>query len=116
MQDSERMPNLLANILASLPAEQFTEILARPGVRIERIVSTGQADPPGQWQQQDWDEWVLLLDGAAGLAIEGESERRLGRGDHLLIPAHTRHRVSWTDPDRSTIWLAVHIGAPAHAG
>ncbi|MFP8878842.1 MAG: phosphoribosylaminoimidazole carboxylase, partial [Myxococcota bacterium] len=32
---------------------------------------------------------------------------RLGPGDHLNIPAHTRHRVAWTDPDQATIWLAI---------
>ena len=30
-------------------------------------------------------------------------------GDHLLIPRHVRHRVERTDPDRETIWLAVHF-------
>jgi cupin 2 domain-containing protein len=27
--------------------EVFTDLLRRPGLRIERIVSTGQASPPG---------------------------------------------------------------------
>jgi cupin 2 domain-containing protein len=27
-------------------------------------------------------------------------------GDGLLIPAHYRHRVDWTDPE---VWLAVHF-------
>jgi len=31
-------------------------------------------------------------------------------GDHVFLPAHKRHRVTWTDPDRPTVWLAVHIG------
>ncbi len=28
----------------------------------------------------------------------------------MLIPAGVRHRVAWTDPERPTIWLAVHYG------
>ena len=52
---------------------------------------------------------MSVLAGSAGVLFEGEAEpRTLRAGDHLLIPAHTRHRVAWTDPDRDTIWLAVH--------
>lgn len=102
--------NLFAEVPASLPAERFDDLLVRPGVRIERIVSTGHASPPDRWQQQGWDEWVLLVAGAATVEIAGEGAQRLMRGDHLLIPAGTRHRVAWTDRDRPTVWLAVHIG------
>ncbi len=28
-------------------------------------------------------------------------------GDWVDIPAHGRHRVEWTAPDKKTIWLAV---------
>jgi cupin 2 domain-containing protein len=103
------------NLFGGLPgsdagAEQCTDLLTRPGTRIERIVSTGQATPPGEWLVQDWDEWVLLVAGSAALAIEGTDEHALAPGDHLLIPAGTRHRVNRTDPDRPTIWLAVHLG------
>ncbi|WP_280138766.1 hypothetical protein [Methylobacterium sp. Leaf117] len=31
-------------------------------------------------------------------------------GDPLFIPAGTTHRVTFTDPDRPTIWLAIHLG------
>ncbi|HEY6434435.1 MAG TPA: cupin domain-containing protein, partial [Acetobacteraceae bacterium] len=74
-----------------------------------RIVSTGQASPPGFWYDQDWDEWVVLLAGSAGLQIEHEpAVRALHQGDYVAIPAHIRHRVEWTAPDQPTIWLAVH--------
>jgi cupin 2 domain-containing protein len=89
--------------------EVITEILVGPGVRIERIVSTGQASPPGLWYDQPWDEWVTVLAGAARLRFESESEDRdLGPGDHVFIQAHARHRVEWTSADPPTIWLAVH--------
>ena len=45
--------------------ERFEELLSRSGVRVERIVSTGQASPPGFWYDQDLGEWVVLLSGAA---------------------------------------------------
>ena len=34
-------------------------------------------------------------------------------GDYLYLPAHARHRVSWTDPQQDTVWLAVHIDGGA---
>ena len=103
------------NLLRALPAataeEIFEVLLERPGVKLERIVSRGQTTPEGEWYDQDWDEWVLLLAGAARLTIEGEgeAETELGPGDALLLPAHCRHRVSWTDPLRPTLWLALHV-------
>jgi cupin 2 domain-containing protein len=103
------------NVFAGLPpkgdAEHFA-ILAEDGaVRIERIVSWGQATPPGLWLDQPRTEWVVVLEGSAGLQFAGESAPRvLTRGNHVLIPAHAQHRVAWTDPDGPTVWLAVHYG------
>jgi hypothetical protein len=78
----------VANLFEDLPAhpdrEIVTELLSREGVRIERIVSTG-------------------------LRIEGEGERELRPGDHVLIPAPRRHWVTWTAKDEPTVWLAVHL-------
>jgi cupin 2 domain-containing protein len=51
-----------------------------------------------------------LLKGSAGLAIEGEAERRLQPGDYAFLPAHKRHRVTFTAADQPTVWLAVHVG------
>ena len=101
--------NLLASLPARLDAEQIIALVANENLRIERIVSTGQASPPGFWYDQAWAEWVLVLAGAAGLVFEGEAEPRVLRpGDYLLIPAHRRHRVAWTDTEQPTVWLAVH--------
>ena len=92
-----------------LAAEDVRILLEAQGFRLERIVSTGQATPAGQWCDQPQPEWVVLLTGSAGLLIAGEAAPcRLGLGDWLLIPAHVRHRVEWTDPDRPTVWLALH--------
>jgi len=100
------------NLLGDLPdarADEVTEtILAAPGVRIERIVSRGQASPEGFCYDQPEAEWVLLLTGAARLRFADEPDARLlGPGDCVHIAAHRRHRVDWTDPDRPTVWLAV---------
>jgi cupin 2 domain-containing protein len=101
--------NLFADIPARLPAEQFTPLLTTPHVRVERIVSRGHASPPGFWYDQPQAEWVIVLAGSAAIAFEGEaSPRTLKRGDYLHIPAHARHRVTWTDSAEPTVWLAVH--------
>src|SRR4051812_40938127 len=101
--------NLFAHIPDRADEEEVTELLAAPDLRIERIVSTGQASPPGFWYDQDWDEWVVVLSGTAELRLEEEAEpRRLRRGDYLHLPARARHRVAWTDPGEPTVWLAIH--------
>lgn len=82
---------------------------------MERIVSTGQASPPGFWYDQAEGEWVVLLSGAAGLRFEHEDHTRLlVPGDCLDIPPHYRHRVEWTAPGTASIWLAVfyNSGSP----
>lgn len=113
MLDCVMDPAAPLDLLARLPdaAEaEITQIIAvAEGVRVERIVSLGQASPPGFWYDQGWAEWVLVLAGEALLRFEDDpAARRLGAGDALAIPAGRRHRVEWTDPDRPTIWLAVH--------
>jgi cupin 2 domain-containing protein len=107
--------SISTNLFADLPAhsdhETFSEILARPGVRIDRIVSFGHASPEGFWYDQPEGEWVVVLAGAARLRFEDEpSVCTLAPGDHVHIPPHCRHRVEWTDPARPTVWLAVHYG------
>ena len=113
------MPPEILNILAGLPpalsGEVFDTIAESGSVRIERIVSNGQATPEGEWYDQELDEWVLVLAGSAGLLFEDALEpQRLVAGDYALIPAGCRHRVDWTDPAVKTVWLAVHFSA-AHS-
>ncbi|HYP57260.1 MAG TPA: cupin domain-containing protein [Beijerinckia sp.] len=103
--------NLFENLPGGSDAEQFTELVAAADLKIERIVSTGQASPPGFWYDQPSAEWVVVLEGSAGLLFEGEARPRiLRKGDHVVIPAHKKHRVEWTDKDQPTIWLAMHYG------
>lgn len=106
---TEKAGNLFAGLPGRLPEEVFETLAEGDGVTIERIVSTGQATPEGQWLAGDRHEWVALLTGAARLLFEGEAAARsLAPGDWLMIPAGTRHRVEWTAEDRTTVWLAVH--------
>ncbi len=104
-----KVENLLTGLPAAKRAEAFTELLARPGIRIERIVSRGQATPEDAPMVQEQDEWVLLLEGAAGLRIENSAEVTLHAGDHVWIARGQKHWVTWTAKDRPSVWLAVHV-------
>jgi cupin 2 domain-containing protein len=85
-------------------------LLATSALRLERIVSDGHATPPGEWYDQERDEWVVLLQGGAGLRFEGEDRVLVMQpGDYVLIPAHRRHRVEWTEGAQKSIWLALHF-------
>jgi cupin 2 domain-containing protein len=103
------------NLWSGLPERPVVQeivdiLLERPDIRIERIVSTGQATAQGEWYDQDRDEWVLVVAGAARLRIEGEGDdRELGDGDFIMLPAHCRHRVTWTQSEPPTIWLAIFL-------
>ena len=101
--------NLLKGIPLDLPEEISETICASESVKIERIVSRGHASPEGFWYNQEKNEFVLVLQGSAGLKIQGDDHLVvLKRGDYLTIDAHVKHRVEWTDPDCETVWLAVH--------
>jgi len=102
--------NLFAEVPASLPDELVETLLETDALRLERIVSIGHATPPGEWYDQERPEWVALLSGSAGLRFADRDDVvEMRPGDHLVIAAHRRHRVEWTDAARPTIWLALHF-------
>ena len=102
--------NLFRDLPINKGEEHFDRLCETPTVRLERVVSTGQTTPPGEWYDQPGDEWVGVLQGTATLQIEGETDpRELAPGDWLLLPAHCRHRVERTDSDPPTVWLALHF-------
>jgi cupin 2 domain-containing protein len=101
-----KVHNLLANLPMAGGREVFEELLRLGHVRIERILTMGEPDDVLYDQAQD--EWVLLLQGEAGLWIDGE-DLTLGPGDAVFIPAQSPHRVTAATRDPPCIWLAVHI-------
>lgn len=100
--------NIFELIPKGLKDELFEELASNDTLKIERIVSRGHTTTEFEWYDQDTNEWVILLRGEAILSFLDEDEVRLKAGDYLNIPAHKKHRVSWTLPDEETIWLAVH--------
>lgn len=97
--------NLLQDIPADLKNEVFEVIAASETVKVERIISKGQVST--EWYDQNQHEWVMVLQGSGELLFADGARVRLGVGDYLNIPAHCKHKVSWTHPDEVTIWLAI---------
>ena len=102
----------LNNIFELLPEdvdkEIFENLIESGSVKVERIISRGQASPPVGWYDQNQAEWVMILQGEAIICVEDDGDYHLVAGGYLNIPAHTRHRVKWTSPEIETIWLAIH--------
>ncbi|MBE9564985.1 MAG: cupin domain-containing protein [Proteobacteria bacterium] len=102
------MKNILTNIPNNLESEVLERLVDAENVQIERIISLGHRSPDTGWFDQETNEWVMVLKGEAVLLFEEGTTKNLKPGDYLNIPAHTKHKVEWTEPDSETIWLAVH--------
>ena len=96
-----RRGNLLTSLVPAQDKEQIDKLTAGHGrVRVERIVSTGQASPPDFWYDQPHGEWVVVLQGEARLLLEGESGLRvLRRGD---FPSEPEYFCTCLKSDRGT--------------
>lgn len=97
--------NIFCDIPEKIEQELLERLVTSHSVTIERIVSKGQESP---WFDQDRHEWVMVLKGNATLLFENQTSIQLSAGDFINIPAHSKHKVAWTDPDIETIWLTVH--------
>lgn len=101
------MTNLFDALPDTTAGEVFDTLLQQGTLKIERIVSRGHTSPETGWYDQEQAEWVLVVRGAAVLTFADGTSVHLIPGGYLNIPAHTRHRVTWTDPAGETIWLAI---------
>jgi len=105
--------NIFKSISKKLDKESLEILVQQGDLKIERIVSKGHISPESGWYNQTQDEWVIVLQGAAVLTFADGKEIHLTTGDHLNIPAFTKHKVSWTAPDVETVWIAVFYGKKA---
>ncbi len=103
-----RLGNLFQSIPDNLDDEVFDLLIQNEKVKVERIISKGHRSPKSGWYDQEQDEWVVVLKGEAIIAFIDGAEFNLIAGSHLNIPANTKHKVTWTDPEVETIWLAIH--------
>ena len=101
--------NLFA-LPAGIHREEITDILwETDALRVERIVSCGQASPEGFWYDQEEDEWLAVLAGTGEVEFADGRKACLSAGDTLLIPAHARHRVSFTSTEPPCVWLCFFV-------
>lgn len=101
------MPNIFDNLPTGSNTEHFEPIVSGRNIRIERIISNENSTPAGEWYDQPQKEWVMILEGHGVIEFEEGRLENLKKGDHILIKAHERHRVTHTGPD--AVWLAVHF-------
>ena len=88
--------------------KEISTILAEgQNVRIERIVSTGQITASDFWYDQTENEFVTILQGDAKILFDNGIEQHFAQGDYLTIPAHCRHKVTYTSTKPACIWLTV---------
>ena len=100
--------NLFDATPETIDQEILTDLVQSKNVAIKRIVSKGQVSPESGWYEQDDNEWVVVLKGEAKVTFENGNVFHMRAGNYINIPAHAKHRVSWTSPDTETLWLAVH--------
>jgi cupin 2 domain-containing protein len=97
----------LNNIDFSENKEISTILAEGKNVRIEHIVSIGQVTESEFWYDQTENEFVAVLQGDAKILFDNGKEKHLTKGDYLTIPAHCRHKVTYTSINPACIWLAV---------
>ena len=100
--------NIFKLIPKKMDDEAFESLIKTHDLTIERIISKGHTSPASGWYCQNHHEWVIVLQGAATIALENNEKINMAKGDYLNISAHTKHKVTWTHPDIETIWLAIH--------
>lgn len=96
--------NLFDSVVPPATGERFETLLQHKNLVIERICSSSEI-PLSQYVQTQ-DEWVLLVQGAAEIEIDGKTES-LKSGDYLFLPANTPHCVK--SVSEGALWLAVHL-------
>jgi cupin 2 domain-containing protein len=102
------LKNVFENLPDNLDREFFEEILSSRDFKLERIVSAAHSSPDGFWYDQQKTEFVLLLSGSAKISFNNGEKFELKPGDYLIINAHQKHRVDWTDPLEKTFWITLH--------
>lgn len=105
-------PIVVKNLFNDIPEksdQEFLDILLqKDSIKVERIISRGHSSPENFWYDQDKNEFVLLISGNARLTFDDGDKLNLKPGDYLIIPAHKKHRVEFTDPAEKTIWLTIY--------
>lgn len=97
--------NIFEDLQYSPREEKIDEIfqISNKKFRVERILSSSQISQ--DWYDQEEEEYIILLEGKASILYETGEEVWLESGDSLFLPAHKKHKVSFTS-DRC-LWLCI---------
>jgi len=98
------MANLFKFDLPELDSEKFQTLLSNDKVEIKTIVSNTLKT--AQTFTQDYDEWVVVLQGCAKIEINGVVHK-LTKGDTFFIEANAKHTLLKTK--KVVVWLAVYM-------
>ncbi len=100
--------NFFRNLPSLQDEEEIFEVVAEAeSFKIERIISKNAVSPAHGCYDQALDEWVMVVQGSAVIEMNSNNHE-LHTGDTLFIPAHTKHKVTFTSSSPVCIWLAVH--------
>lgn len=99
--------NIFNNSEPTSKEEIFKTLFSGKNIKIEQIISSGQLSPEKGWYDQKQNEWIVLLEGEAKLEFENKQIKHLKKGDYMMIPAHCKHKVTYTSALPQCIWLAV---------
>lgn len=89
--------------------EIFHRLIETDDLIIERITSNGQKTAEDEWLEENYNEWVLLLQGESIIKFLNGEYFKIKSGDYIYIPANTKHRVEYTSRNPECIWLAIHF-------
>lgn len=92
----------------TIEREVFETLHMNKNLLIERIVTHQPYETPGDWYDQEKDEWILLLQGKAEIEFYERESIVIKAGDYFFISAHERHRIKRTSEIPKCIWLAIH--------
>lgn len=90
-------------------SETFDNLFSNDKLMIERIISHKSLIPSDLWYDQSNNEWVILISGEAKIEFENNEQIELFAGDYIFIPAHTKHRVTYTSASPKCVWLGIHF-------
>ncbi|MDO5725658.1 MAG: cupin domain-containing protein [Tissierellia bacterium] len=95
--------NLYDEIEVLAGEERVSKLFENEKILIEKINSN--CAPSGPYNQEQ-DEWIVLIRGAAVIELEGE-KIALEKGDSFFIAKNRAHKVLKTTDD--ALWLTVFI-------
>lgn len=107
LEESKMISNIFNSNSEKINEEVLENLIKTDSFLLERIISEGHTTPEGYFYDQKQNEFVLLLKGFAKIAFE-DCEVELKEGDYLIIPAHKKHRVTYTSEKEKTFWLTLY--------